>query len=805
MFNNDLKIAFRNLAKNRFFSLLNITGLALGMSACLAILLIIRDQLSYDNFHPESDRIYRLHAQQPDGTRLASVPYPLGDAIEHDFDVAETCVRLERSVWGIDATTEDGQLTLPVTGFFTETAFFDLFGFTLEVGNKTNILDEPYTMVLSKTTAERFFGQKNPVGASLNLKGKGIYKIVGVAAKPPAKSDLDFQCLLSAATLPALENAMPTEQDPEKVVQNWGNRYMSYVYLRLKAGKKPEDLSNALQVVAEQRAKAGNPDEQDIHYFSLPLAQLSPKREQMANDVGASAPWFFVVGLGVFLVLLTLFPCLNYANMAISQALARTREIGVRKAIGARAGDVKRMIYTEAILCALLALVLACLIYFPLSKQVIQLFPPEANFKNLLPQPIDYVIFLAFGLTVGLISGWIPARRIAKLAPSAALRGTKKGDLAQSKISGWRSIMLVGQFAVSLLLIIVVATLTGQMRFMALANYGFDRENLVNIDLQKNKAERIAHELRQNAHVRGVTQSSTLVVSNSLEGVDLKRIPADEPLNFHCIGTDHRFIDVMGLQLIAGENFPEKAPEGPETFLIVNEKALKKYGLGSPQEALGKTLWMGENIPLTIRGVIRDFHYRSMEHGLEPFVLRHNPDRQQWLHVRLAPGDPGVAMASLESIWKKYDNIHPFKGEFMDETVEKSHGNATFVSSIAGIFGLLSLSIACMGLLGMVTYTVASRVKEIGVRKVLGASTLQITLTLARFFLILLGISVVIAIPLGLKISNLLLSLFVYRIDIGWGILGSSTAVLLLLGLLTIGVQTLRAARTNPVESLRSE
>jgi putative ABC transport system permease protein len=194
-----------------------------------------------------------------------------------------------------------------------------------------------------------------------------------------------------------------------------------------------------------------------------------------------------------------------------------------------------------------------------------------------------------------------------------------------------------------------------------------------------------------------------------------------------------------------------------------------------------------------------------MEYGLEPFVLRHNPDRQQWLHVRLAPGDPGVAMASLESIWKKYDHVHSFKGEFMDETVRKSHNNATFVSSIAGIFGILSLSIACMGLLGMVTYTVSSRVKEIGVRKVLGASTLQITLTLARFFLILLGISVAIAIPLGLKISNLLLSLFVYRIDIGWGILGSSTAILLLLGLLTIGVQTLRAARTNPVDSLRSE
>ena len=262
----------------------------------------------------------------------------------------------------------------------------------------------------------------------------------------------------------------------------------------------------------------------------------------------------------------------------------------------------------------------------------------------------------------------------------------------------------------------------------------------------------------------------------------------------------------MGLQLIAGENFPQKTTATGDERLILNEKALPAYQLGTPAEAVGKVLWLNDSTPATVQGVVRDFHYRILEHGIEPFALRFSPQHHgMLLHVRLTPGDPMLAMASLGSIWKKVDGVHPFKAEFMEASIQKAYQHVGLVSGLIGFFALLGLSLACIGLLGMVTYTVATKVKEIGIRKVLGASASEVTLLLSRHFLVLLGVAVAIALPTGYFLSNLLLQLFVYRIAVGGLILGGSAVVLLLLGLLTIGAQAVKAALANPVESLRSE
>ncbi len=802
MLYNYVKIALRNLMKHRFFSMLNIMGLAIGMSSCLTVILIIRDQLGYDKFHSDPERIFRILCQQEDGSKVATTPYPLGVALTQDFSIAETSVNLVRGIYGHDATTKSN-LTLPVDGYYTEPSFFKVFGFSLDVGNATTALSEPNTMVVSKEMAARFFGNNNPVGEVLTLKDRGSYLITGIVATPPGKTHINFDVLISTGSLAALEAAYKPDQLSEKVIGNWENIYTNYVYVKLRPDQKPADLTNALTLVAEARAKAGQFDK-GVTYFSQNIDNISPQPDRYANDVGGSAPWFFIWGMAAFVLILTIFPCLNYANMAISQALLRTREMGVRKAIGARNTDVRRMMLTEAVITAFLALGLAYLIHLPLNYFVMDYFPPVANLTDLHASASDWGIFILFGLVVGLLAGWLPAQRLSKLHPSFALRGNNSGESLRVARFGWRKTLLIGQFSLSLIFMIVVATLWSQMRFMTITDYGFQKENLLTIELQGNKAQILGAEFEQDRHVVGVTTTTVQVASNNLQGMPLFKEPGGDDLGIHCAMVDEKYIPVMKLDLLAGENFEQMPENSKEKYLIINEKALDRFQLGSPQEAIGKVLWMSDTMPVTVKGVIRDFHYRTLENGIEPFALRYATGHI--MHVRIAPGDPTLAMASLASIWKKVDgDVHPFKATFMEDSMQKAYGHVTFVGGLLSFFSILALSLACLGLLGMVTYSVSTKVKEIGIRKVLGASVAQVTFLLSRHFLILLAIALVIALPLGYLLATQFLQLFVYRIAVNGLILGGSAAALLALGLLTIGLQAGRAALANPAKSLSSE
>lgn len=803
MLRTNIKIAFRSLLSHKFFSLLNIIGLALGMSACLTVILILMDQMNYDRFHPNSDRVFRIICQQEDGMKLATTPYPLGDALFREFSAVESGVRLVRSIQGTDATTASN-LTLPVTGFFTEPAFFNVFGFKLETGNPATALSEPNTMVISKETAERFFANKNPVGETLTLRNRGIYRITGVVAPPPGKSHIEFDCLASASSMTAIEQGYKSEEEVEKVVENWENHYMAYVYVRLKQGKTPADLATALAVVEQKRDEAGKSDHK-LRYFAQNLGNITPEPEILVNEITAGMPWIFIWGLAAFVAILIIFPCLNYANMAVARALSRTREVGVRKAVGAKGGDIKRLILTEAVLTSLIALVAAWGLHLQLNHFVRDGFPNGEKAFTLETNGLAWVIFVVFGVAVGLLAGWIPAHRLAKLQPTSALRGHAGIPLQRSSRFTWRKVMLVGQFSISLIFMVVVATVWSQMRFMTLADYGFQKENLLTLELQGNEAAIVGAEMSQHPHVTGVCATSIVLAGSNLQGIPLQLERGGESLGIHCASVDANYIPVMGLELIAGENFPENRTSEQEQYLILNEKALKTFNLGTPAEAVGKTLWLADDEPVEIRGVIRDFNYRSFEHGVDPFALRYAPLEYGILHIRIAPGDPAPVLADLEGIWKKIDQVHPFKAEFMEASMRRAYSHVTLMGWLVSFFAILALSLACIGLLGTVTYSVGRRVKEIGIRKVLGASVSEVTLLLSRHFLIILGIAVVIAIPVAYSLCNLFLNLFVYRIQVGGLILGGSALALLTLGLLTVGIQVLRAAIANPVESLRNE
>lgn len=813
MFQNDLRIAFRNLRTNKFFTLLNVVGLALGMSACLTVILIIKDQLSYEKFHSNAASTYRLLCQadsrDEDGrAKFASTPFPLGETLVNDFAVAEKSTRLICGLNDNDATTATNQ-TLPISGYFAEPSFFEVFSFQLDVGNAATALSEPYTIILEKKTAVRFFGDQNPIGQTLAIKGWGTYRVTGVAALPAGKSHIGFECLASMSSVSAVEAAYKPNEEENKIVGNWENRFMTHNYVRLRPGKTQADLEAALLVLSEKRSKANKLGE-NIHFFAQNLLKITPAPELLANEIGFGLPWIFIWVLAAFVVLLTIFPCLNYANLAVARALARAKEVGVRKVSGARDSDLKRLFLTESVLTSLFALSLAWVLHLVLNGFIKQNILSEINNRGTEPISFEadattWLVFILFGITVGLFAGWLPAHRLSKMHAATALRGEMSGHNKSGSRFGWRAMMTVGQFAVSLIFMIVVATLWNQMQFMTLANYGFQKENLLTLDLKGNTASTLAAEIAQDHRVKGVCASSILIAGNSLQGTDIQREPGGEKTQLFFIHTDQNYVPVMGLRLVAGENFPEDSNPKQEQYILLNEKAVTQYQFGTPAEAIGKTLWLTDSTPVTVRGVLADFNFRPLNETIKPFALRFSPKDCGVLQIRLNPGDPAPALASIESIWKKTDAVHPFEAAFMEEKIRRAYSAIKILGGLIGFFALLGLSLASLGMLGMVTYMVGAKVKEIGVRKVVGASVGQVVLLISRRFLVLLGVAVGLAVPIGWFLSNFMLDFFAYRIPVGFSILASSSSILLFFGLMAIGVQTVRAALANPVKSLRSE
>jgi putative ABC transport system permease protein len=810
MLTTYFKIALRNLRTHQFFTLLNVLGLALGMSACLTVILILRDQLSFEQFHPQVERTFRVLSLQNNPSegrqdKYATTPFPLGAALVNDFAVAEKTVRLVRGLNKTEATTT-GNLTLPLSGYFTEPSFFEVFGFQLESGNPATALAEPNSLVLDKRAAQRFFGHQNPLGQTLTLQGWGTFRITGVALPPPGKSHIGFECLASANTLAALENAYPPADAERKILGNWNNSWQVLNYVLLRPGKTRADLETALGTVASQHFK---PDATGFttQLMAQNLTQITPAPEMLHNEIGFGLPRIFLWVLAAFGLVLAVFPCLNYANLAVARSLSRAKEVGIRKIVGARDGDLRRLFLTESVLTALLALVVAWVLHFGLNSFLQNKVLSQLNLRGSEPisfraDAVAWVAFVLFGVVVGLLAGWLPARRLAKMRLATALRGGS--GLGKMRFR-WRTVATVGQFAVSLVFTIVVFTLWSQLRFMALADYGFDHDNLLTLQLQGQDATRLTNEIAQDHRIRGVCASSLVIAASSQQLADVQRERGGEKTQINDLFADRQYVPVMGLQLVAGSNFPAEAAPGHEQFVLLNEKAVSRFALGTPAEAIGKTLWLNDSTPVAVCGVLRDFHFQSLKSAVEPFALRLAPEKCGVLQIRLAPGDPAPALASIQSIWNSVDAVHPLQAQFMAQEIREAYSDVDILGGFIGFFALLSLSLACLGLLGMVTYTVSTKVKEIGIRKVVGASVGAVVWQLSRRFLLLLGVAVGVAVPAGVWVSNFFLNFFAYHTTVGVAVWGSSVLLLLLFGLLAVGVQTVRAALANPVQSLRSE
>ncbi len=794
MIKNYLITAFRNVIRYKGFSLINIFGLSLSMSVCMLIIVVILDQFSYDEIHTKKERIYRI--QQVDSLsevslKMASNPYALGIELRDNYAIAEKVLILNNSFRG-EGLYNDTRLEF--SGLYTNTAFFDVFDFQLQDGSVEEILEEPYTMVLSRETADKFFGDEDPIGKFIEIDTLGAYEVKGVMAKTRQKSHIQFEALISISTLEILDQ----KRDEPRFVNNWETGWGSWIYLLL---HENADLGNIQQILDQiSIEKYKDNDEHNLSFYLQPLDKIVPG-PLLGNEIGVFLPKVFILFMGGLALVIIISAAFNYTSLSVARSMLRAREVGIRKTFGATRSQVIIQFLLEAVVIAVISLLLAfALLQYLLpafsGMQMMSLLEirPEQNIKI-------YLWFLIFALVTGLLSGVLPAVFISAFRPVFVLKGITNVRFF-SRIT-LRKILLVTQFVFSMVFIISILLIFKQMNFMINIDLGFDAEVVYDINLQGKDFNKVKAEYSQLPEVLNISASSHIPAEGNIWGVDIRLKTEDEKYNANYFSVDENYIETMGLDLIAGKNFPENMSTENEKFVIASEMTVEHFQLGTAQEALGTTLILDDSTMVEIIGIIKNYQYAAVFLNLKPMLLRYIPDRHRHAFLRLDSPNMTATVSKLERTWEKVDPHHDLNGDFLDDRIKFYYTFFEDIMYTVGFATLLAIIIAGFGLLGMATYSTQTRMREIGIRKVFGAEVNHIIFLVSRSYLWLMLIAAVIGGIIAYLVNNLWLQYLSKRVDFGIGTILAGVFIVVIVGLLTISSQTLKAAQTKPAETLK--
>jgi putative ABC transport system permease protein len=811
---NYFKVGIRNILKYKAFSFINIFGLAVAMSVCMLIILMLADQNRYDQFHEKKDRIYRILSDYEGSPQpYATSPFPLASTLKAEYPIVEETTNLTPGVGG-DVIYQ--QKFADMRGYFAEPSFFSIFSFELEKGDKASALSSPRSMVISSEIAYQLFNDENPIGKTVEFADRqlpfpqdfdgvggasvpwGSFTITGVIDESRYVSHLKFDVLVSAST----RQSLMAEKKLDDLTNNWEWYFRTYTFALLQEGKNSSDLSTALtDLVAHKYANITA--EQTKGFKLLPQKLGDVALGLTGNDTNNRLPLIGYYFLSVLALVIMISACLNYTNLSIARALTRAKEIGVRKVTGALRKNLIFQFLSESIITALLALVMAALLLLILAPAFKGLWVNQYLNFELHSTASVYLIFFGFALLIGLLAGVYPALYLSKHQPIKALKNLSHetpGKLGMRKALG------VSQFVISLLFITTSILIYNQFKHYISFDYGFNTNNIVNIELQGIDPEKLSNELLGVPGVTTISACDVIPAAGRSNGNEVRKSgTTDEYFSNDLLLADENFMDNLGIKLIAGRNFTH---EEPAQNILVNEAMVKQLGFKHSSEIVGEVLetkWGNEQFKVI--GVVKDFRYRLLvnQHEIRPMMARNEPEHFEYLNVKLSSTDLMSTMTRLESTWKKIDPIHPFRYEFFDEQLQATHHAIFDIVAILGFISFLAIVIACLGLLGMATYTAERKTKEVGIRKILGAGDYSIALLLSKGFLRMLAISVLIGAPLSYLINNLWLQEFPNRVEFGLGTVLLGTFILLVLGILTIGSQTLRASKNNPVDALKMD
>lgn len=805
MIGSHIKTSVRNIRRNKLFSTINIMGLAIGMSVGLLLISFTHDLLKYDKFNENGDRIYRItsHAKFRGGQSddFATSSLRINTLIQEKVPGIEETAMIRTEFSG-DAQINDN--IVPLTGLYAEPSMLRIFTLPMLKGDVNTALAEPYSIVLTETSSKKLFGAEEALGRTIHMDTLD-YEVTGILKDVPFFSHMQFESLVSFSTL---EPSLVKEQ----ALLAWENVWQrNYLYLLVPETSNLGDIQARIDAICEEENKRD--DEADIQLTLLPLYDIV-LGEELANSIGPVMPKVVLWVISALALVVVMSACFNYTNLSLARSMRRFKEIGLRKVIGAGQQHVRQQFLAEAVIISLVSLLISFAMFLLLRPQFVSIAPELLKMVKLEITPMMILTFITFSVMVGIVAGFLPALFFSKVKVVQALK-----DVSTVKVFKglcFRRALVVVQY--TLTLVFITSTVIGYIQYKDILAFdlGFKTENILNISLQKNKPEELINKLRAVPDVTGVSQSRLLTsVGNAWGGFLKYKSLGDSTLAFLNI-VDENYIPLHEYKLVAGQNFVTRPTTKDATSeLIVNEKTLKKLSIagGDPQKAIGEEVLLN-NTKLTIVGVIKDFNYGKLDSNIEPVVFTYlTPDafltrdkRDGLVNVRINTSDPVTTMEKIQEVWRSVDPVHPLNAQFYDDAIEDAYSDLSAMIKVIGFLSFLAISIASLGLLGMVVFTTETRLKEISIRKVLGATVGDLVSLLSRGFVILLAISALIALPITyLFFDKVVLTNFPFHEPIGIVDLFAGLLTVLAIAFIMIGSQTVKAAQTNPAEVLKKE
>ncbi|MEQ9289895.1 MAG: ABC transporter permease [Cyclobacteriaceae bacterium] len=815
IFKNYLKTSVRSIKRNALFSSINVVGLAISMSVGILMILFLFEIYSFDDFHEQKDRIYRVTSHSGDATSnlAAASPY-IAYRLQNEVPGVDKVLILYRNL-SADLKTE--KEAIAVKGYYASLSFFDVFSFKLKKGNPHTALVNPGAIVLTESTAKKLFGDSDPLGKTITVDNNKNFSsgiITGVMEDPPINSHLDFEALVSFKTVEDKQKNWAVS--PVKEPEFFG---AAYVYLVLREDAKVEEIELMMtEMLSDYNSRKDRPAmlRQFLTHRLQPMDTFvaSPDSYRIPpGPVFLQRKIHMMIGL-TFIVILS--ACFNYTNLSLARALRRSKEISVRKVIGANRFQVFFQFMMEAVLLSLIALILSIGMYLLIKPEFLNLLTYQRF--ELDVDAYEIMFFLLFAFVVGGIAGFLPALFLSRLKASVRLNDAGKIRLLFG--ASIRQILIVFQFALSISLIMCAVMVYKQYDFVLHYNLGYETGNIVNVNIKGhgNYGDLLENEYKKIPEVIATSRSTVALGTGKMRGAFVLSEDRADTTGFWSNLIDANYLDMHGIELLAGSGFITPAKKGESrNKVIVNRELLKKLNLGSPEEAIGKTIWFhtshGGGDRLLIQGVVGDFIGISLnvrpysEESSKAFMFRQkDPDWDAILGVKIKSTDVLATMNKLEEAYKKIDPVHPFEAKFYDDQIADLYKEQKTTYTIISFLAFLAISISTLGLLGMAVFTTESRMKEISIRKVLGAGIRSLSLLLSKGFLLMMCIAGLIAIPVAIyTVDEMLLSNFLYRADIGVMDVLSGFVIVLLIGILTIGWQIGKAVVQNPADLLRDE
>ncbi len=789
MIRHYLKTALRNLLRHKGYTAINILGLSVGLACCLLIGLYVQNELSYDRYHEKADRIYRL-ANHIAGASfengIAKVSGPWGPEARAEIPEVEAACRF---IFVGEALLEKGgERYYEPNGLFADPSVFEVFSWPLLEGRPEEALREPRTLVLTRPFAEKYFGDESPLGKTLTVNQDAEYRITGVVEAPPANSHFTFDFLLSMASF----------QHPD--LNSWALLNQYYTYLLLRPGADPGKVAEKMDILLarhldEETAEAYTP-------FLQPISSIHLK-SKLHREMSVNSDWSYIYIFGSVALFILFIACLNFVNLATARAMQRAREVGVRKASGANRGELILQFLGESVLVTLLA----ALIGLGLAGLILPYISEFLELNLALNWREDFGFFIGFAvlaLLVGLLSGSYPAVVLSAYRPAAVL----KGKLSAAGNPFLRKVLISSQFVVSIFLIIATLAAGAQLRYIQNKSLGFNKEQILILPIRSTpgpeRVKAFRDELRRLPGVIGVSASANRPGGSDF-GVPYEAVglPADRQPAMRCLVADENFLDTYQMEMAAGRGFSAELPTDSSAYLI-NETAARQLGWENPagQQLAMPAIGRG---PGPIIGVVRDFHFRSFHEPITPLFFFIQPAWFSQYSLRLEAENLEHTLGLIREKWQAFEPDYPFSYSFFDESFDSLHRAEQRTAALIRWFAVIAILLTCLGIFGLASFTTARRTREIGIRKVMGATAGRIFGLLAWNFVALVLAAFAVAILPAWWAARRWLGSFAFHADLQWWHFLLAGALAMGIALISVSWQSLRAAMGNPAEALRYE